>query len=163
MKRFRFALQGVLEWREGQLNQSQARLEHLLAEKAALAARRAALEESSRRSREQLLRAPVIAAEDLAALSGYERAVERRAAELEVELARMEEAIKRQRQLLIEQRRQVRLLERLKERKFAEWRLELDRELEKEAADLHAARRRLHLPSSTGPDERQRYRRSPTS
>jgi flagellar FliJ protein len=140
MKRFLFALEGALRWRQRRLEQEESRLRSLAAERDALRERIRQIGEARRGAERELLGQASIPAEDLAALEAYRLRLARERARLEQAEADCEGRLAAQRERVLEARRDVRVIEKLRERRLAEWQAEADRELEGLAAEVFLAR-----------------------
>ncbi len=140
MKKFRFPLDRLLNYRRGRLSEQQAALERLLAGKASLEARRATLEREERLVMESLRRMPVLGAETLAAADRFRRFAALESARLLEEACQFASRIETQRAAVAEAYREVEVLERLREKRLNAWRQEVDRETERQVAELVVAR-----------------------
>lgn len=140
MKAFRFPFDRVRQWRAQQLEIEEVRLQKLFADRQAIRAQRAALDEERLRE-ERAVRAPgSAAAQDLAVLDAFGRYVVAEKKKLTEAEAGCATRIAAQQQQVTEARRRVELLDRLKEKRLAEWRLEFDREQENLAGELFLAK-----------------------
>jgi len=139
MKRFRFSLESVRRWRQSRLEQEQALLQGLLAERAAIQERIRQRELERREAEQAVLGASFIQAGELAALEAHRRWLAQERARLEQAAADCENRIAAQREKVQEAQRKVRLIEKLKERRLAEWEAEAARELEALAAETYLA------------------------
>lgn len=140
MKKFRFPLQKLLNYRHSQLAGEQARLERLLAEQADLEQRRAALEREERMASESLRRLPVLTADQLSAAAAFRRYAASEAARLGAEICAAAGRVAAQREAVLSARREVEVLEKLRERRLHDWRREVDQETERQTAELVVAR-----------------------
>ncbi len=140
MKKFRFPLDRLLNYRRSRLSEQQAALDRLLAGKTALEARRAALEREERLVMDALRRMPVLGAENLLAADGFRRFAALESARLLEEIRQFASRIEAQRAAVVEARREVEVLERLREKRLNAWRQEVDRETEQQIAELVIAR-----------------------
>lgn len=140
MKRFRFPLQRLLNYRRSRLAGEQARLDHLLAEQVRLEERRAALGREERTVAESIRRLPVLTAEQLTAVACYRRYAASELARLASESALAAARVAAQREAVLSARREVEVLEKLRERRHEGWRRELDQETERQTAELVVAR-----------------------
>lgn len=140
MKKFRFPLERLLNYRRAQLAAEQAKLEKILAEQRALRERRAALEREDRAIRENLRRLPELASAELEAAAMFRRYAETETVRLLSAEGELASRLERQREAVLCARREVEVLERLRERKREDWRRELDREMEAQVAELVIAR-----------------------
>lgn len=140
MKKFRFPLEKLLNYRRGRLSAEQARLERLLAEQAAIERRRAALEREERLVMESLRRLPVLFSSDLAAAEGFRRFAAAECVRLLSEAGMLASRIEAQKNAVLSARREVEILERLREKRLHDWRAEIDKEMEQQVAGLVVAR-----------------------
>lgn len=140
MKKFRFPLERLLNYRRARLADEQARLERILAEQRALRERRAALEREDRTIREILRRMPVLTSAELEAAAAFRLYAEAELVRLISAEGELASRLERQREALLSARREVEVLERLREKKREDWRRELDREMETQVAELVIAR-----------------------
>lgn len=140
MRRFRFRLESVLEWRRLQLEMEETKLQRLFEElhQVDAAARRLAaeLEEAAR----IVTTSAQVEAADLAALESYRGWVARENARLARLRADCQKRIAAQRERVAAAERDLRLFEKLKERRYEEWRVESDREQEALSSELFLAR-----------------------
>lgn len=141
MKRFRFPLERVLEWRRLEANLEAATLASLLGEKHRL-------QQAAEELEAQVLDATIaiqgrasLDACDLASLDAFRKWAKRRREEFQVQKAKLLVRTEDQRCRLLAARRKVQVLERLKERMRHEWSREYDRETEQLAAESYLARR----------------------
>jgi flagellar FliJ protein len=140
MKKFRFPLDRLLNYRRAQLAAERAKLERILAEQRALRERRAALEREDSAIRENLRRLPELTSAELEAAAAFRRYAEAESVRLLSAEGELASRLERQRQTVLAARREVEVLERLREKKREDWRRELDREMEAQVADLVVAR-----------------------
>jgi hypothetical protein len=151
MTSFRFSLEKVLSWRRTQLEIEQARYGQKMAAVAALDHARAELEASGIQAEVQVRAWNPVAGAELAALSGFRRAVRVKEGQVAKRRAEAAQAADAQLKLMLEAQRRCRLLERLKERRQAEWTAANDRDLEQLATESYLARfSREHRASSMG-------------
>jgi len=140
MTKFTFPLARVLDWRRTQVQLEETTLERLYAELRALETR---LHEA-RRERDQagcwLLAGGSVTGAELAALDSFRKASAVECAKLAASATAMRPRIAAQLQVVIQKRRDVKLLDLLHARKLQTWNLELDREIDREAGELHLAR-----------------------
>lgn len=140
MKKFRFPLERLLNYRRSRLAGEQARLEKLLAEQAGLEQRRAALEREERMVNESLRRLPVISSEQLSAIASFRRFAASEAVRLSAEIHAAAGRVAAQREAVLSARREVEVIEKLRERRLHDWRREVDQETERQTAELVVAR-----------------------
>jgi flagellar export protein FliJ len=140
MKKFAFPLSRVLDWRRTQLQIEETTLERFYVELRALETRlreaRLEREESGR----WLLAGGSVTGAELAALDRFKTASMMECARLAGSAAATRPRIAAQLQIVIQKRRDVKLLELLRARKLATWNLDLDRDIDREAAELHLAK-----------------------
>ena len=141
MKRFRFSLEKVLDFRRRELELAESRLEQIKAQQAYLERRGQALQQESLNLREQTARAQATTGAVLAAAQQYVDSLESeqgRAAD-----SRQKLEVDRQKQLkaLIEKRREVQALERLKDKRERAHLSASERLESLEMADLFLGRR----------------------
>lgn len=140
MKKFRFPLERLLNYRRSRLAAEQARLEHLLAEMVGFEQQRAALEREERLVSESLRTLPVLSSDQLTAVAAFRRFAAEEAVRLAAEAAAAASRVAAQRESVLSARREVEVLEKLRERRLHEWRRELDQEMERRTAELVIAR-----------------------
>ena len=141
MKRFRFSLEKVLDFRRRELELAESRLEQIKVQQAYLERRGQALQQESLNLREQTARAQATTGAVLAAAQQYVDSLESeqgRAAD-----SRQKLEVDRQKQLkaLIEKRREVQALERLKDKRERAHLSASERLESLEMADLFLGRR----------------------
>jgi hypothetical protein len=140
MKRFRFRLESIREWRQLQLELEETKLQRLFEELRQLGACRAGLEADGRDAACAVLSTAIVEAQQLVALEAY-----RLHLRAEVERLRQQESacgarIAAQRQSVRKAERDLQLLEKLKQRRLAEWEREADKEQETLAAEVFLAK-----------------------
>lgn len=140
MRKFRFPLQRLLNYRRSRLAGEQARLDQLLAEQFRLEERRAALEREDRLVGESMRRLPVLTSEQLAAVAAFRRYAAAELSRLASESALAASRVAAQREAVLGARREVEVLEKLREKRHEHWRQELDQETERQTAELVVAR-----------------------
>jgi flagellar biosynthesis chaperone FliJ len=139
MKRFQFAFERVLAWRNSELQIEEAALENLIGEQYRVAElKRMILAELDQER--ALLAAQVAIGNQLSAFSEYRAAIELKVAGLNHAITEYNKRITEQRGRVLEFRRRSQLLEKLKDRRRSEWQAGFDRELEQIASDAHLAR-----------------------
>ncbi|MBX9603690.1 MAG: hypothetical protein K2X35_21975 [Bryobacteraceae bacterium] len=148
MRKFRFPLKRVLDWRQAQVQIEEAKLAALLVQRQNLRQRVEETTQSAAEAAAALLRLPSLPGAELQALDRFRESTVRRVAELNAQIRANEAAIEAKRRDLAAARRNAQLLEKLEKRKKDEWRAAADRELEAEAADSYLAGwvRRLNSP-----------------
>lgn len=140
MKKFRFPLDRLLNYRRSRLTAEQARLDRLLADQANIARSREALEREERIVNESLRALPVISSDQLRAVAAFRRFAADEALRLAAEAAAAASRVAAQREAVLSARREVEVLEKLRERRLHDWRRELDQEMERQTAELVVAR-----------------------
>lgn len=140
MKKFRFPLDRLLNYRHSRLAAEQAQLERLLAEQMRIEQARAALEREDRLIRESIQRAAVLTSEQLAAVAAFRRFAASEGLRLASEAAAAVSRVAAQREAVLSARREVEVLEKLREKRQEAWRRELDQETERQTAELVVAR-----------------------
>ena len=145
MKKFRFPLERVLDWRASQVQLEEARLAGLLFKRQAIEARRAeALGEGAAAA--AAARRNGVTGAELATMPAFQNALAARLGRLAAEQRECDEKLTAQRAALTEARRQEKLLENLKRRRRQAWEHGAARAAETEAGDLYLAgmiRRRI--------------------
>ena len=141
MKKFAFRLARVMDWRGAQVRVEETALEILQAGLRGLESRLA----ETRAAREQALKAPPIGAfvtgAELGALDRFRKGAAIECAKLAEAAAESRQREAAQLQVVIRKRRDFRLLEKLRQRKLDTWKADLEREIDKEASELHLAAR----------------------
>ena len=143
MRSFRFPLERVRHWRQGQLDLEIARLEQLIGELNRMEAQRAEM-------RRRLTEAEAVVQHAAAAgqqvdagrlrdLDDFRHYTAREEARIVTAEAEVQHRITQQRQAVVRARREVRLLDRLRQRAWEKWDYEYQRETEQTASDLHLA------------------------
>ena len=138
MKRFEFRLARVRDLRKQQLEVEEAKLQSLMAERAALESELARIDAESGETRGAMRGG--WAALDLAAADRYLRHLASRKKAQERKIAEWHQRAMRQQQSVMEARRRLKLLQSLEEKRLAEWKAEADREQESLSAELYLAR-----------------------
>src|SRR5438128_706061 len=121
MKRFHFALAGVLNLRRQQLDTEQVKLEALHAEQNTLELESARLERETTETRRLLMVTGSAEAQELAASDLYLRRLSAEKRRHTGKIADWQTRANRQEQALVEARRCVRLIEKLEERELRAW------------------------------------------
>jgi hypothetical protein len=140
MKKFVFPLDSVMDWRRAQARLAETRLESLHAERRAIGAREAALQEELAASEKALLAAPSATGFEMAALDAFRRytiAERGRIAHARADCIRR---IAAQLKVVTLRRRDIRLLENLKDRRQKAWEVELARETGRQADETYLAK-----------------------
>lgn len=140
MKKFRFPLQKLRDWRQIRFEAEEARLAGLLHQRQQLALTRQRLTEESEAALVACATAATLRSEELLWLDSYRRFARAEAARLEGQMRGLEAQIDAQRRQLLEARCGVMVLDRLKDRQHQQWRKEADKEQEEMVAELVVAR-----------------------
>ncbi len=140
MKKFRFPLERLLNYRRSRLAAEQARLDRLLADQAGIEQARMALEREERLVSDSLRALPVLSSDQLAAVAGFRRFAAEEAVRLAAEAAEAASRVAAQRESVLSARREVEVLKKLRERRLHDWLRELDQEMERQTAELVVAR-----------------------
>ncbi len=144
MRRFRFSLERVLEWRRLEEDAEAARLAALLEEARRLERDGAELEAQAGRVaaaiRDLALGRARLDGRDLAVLDSFSDWVRHRREELSLRKEELRGRIEAQRRRVLAARRKVRVLEKLEDRARRQWERDYDREIEQLAAESHLAR-----------------------
>ncbi len=140
MKKFRFPLERLLNYRRSRLAAEQARLDRLLAELTGIERARSSLEREERMVSESIRRLPVLSSDQLAAVAAFRRFAAAEAQRLAAEAAAAASRVAAQRESVLSARREVEVLEKLRERRMRDWRREMDQEMERQTAELVVAR-----------------------
>lgn len=140
MKRFRFRLESIREWRLVQLELEETKLQRLFEELREIESQRAGLEAARAEAVRAVLSLAVLEAQQLAALEAHRLHIT-----AEKERLRMQESdciarIAAQRECVRKAERDLQLLEKLKQRRLAEWEREADKEQETLAAEAFLAK-----------------------
>ena len=141
MKRFRFSLEKVLDFRRRELELAEFRLGQVRARQAHLERRGRALQQESFHLREQTARAQATTGAALASTQHYLDSLESEQDRTAESSQKLEQDRQQQLQALIEKRRQVEALERLKDKRKKAHLSGADRREALETADLFLARR----------------------
>lgn len=140
MKRFRFPLDRLMNWRKVQCDQEEARLGQLVAAASVLKQNRETLQVMADREYRLVLGSRAPLSEELEALSAFRRHVASEDRRMGARLAEMTQQISGQRDRLLEARRKWEALSRLRGRRHQEWRLDADRQMEEMTGELVVAR-----------------------
>jgi flagellar export protein FliJ len=138
LKRFEFRLARVRDLRKQQMELEEAKLESLMAERAAMEAELARIGSESGE-----IRAAMLAGGGSLELRAADRYLGRLALERKAQegrIAEWQQRAVRQRAAVVEARRRLKLLELLEAKRLAEWKAEADREQENLSAELYLAR-----------------------
>jgi flagellar export protein FliJ len=141
MKKFAFPLARVMEWRETQVRIEETALEILQAELHGLETRLT----ETRAAREHAVKAPpvggFVTGAELGAFDRFRKAAAVECVKLAEAAAESRQRTAAQLQVVIRKRRDLRLLEKLRQRKLDAWKADLEREIDREASELHLAAR----------------------
>jgi flagellar export protein FliJ len=140
MKRFEFRLARVRDFRRQQLEEEEAKLEVLRAERRQLEAESLRLENEAAGIRNSLMVTGSVEAQDLVAADRYLHYLAMEGKRQAAKMADWQERTAKQQQAMVEARRRVRLLEMLEEKQLRLWKEEADREQENLSAELYLAR-----------------------
>jgi hypothetical protein len=139
MKKFAFPLARVMDWRRAQVQVEEAALEILRAELRGVESRLA----ETRAAREQAAKAPpageFVTGAELSALDRFRKATAVECVRLSEAAAESRQRVGVQLQVVIRKRRDFRLLENLRQSRIDAWKTDLEREIDREAAELHLA------------------------
>ena len=141
MRRFRFPLERVRAWRQGQKEIEEMRLRRLYAELRELEARRKNILEETASSRRALLARQVVTSQDfeaLEALRGYAADQLRR---IDARNTALAPKIGQQTKCLIEAHRSFQLVDSLRDRALIDWTVAHNKEQDELAAELYLAGR----------------------
>lgn len=139
MKRFHFALQTALRWRNERAQAEEMKLDRLLAERQAHEKALTALLDRRARAERSVLDAPFVEAADLCALDAFRLQSNAESVRIRARASGCDARIAAQRSALVEARRQARLLENLRQKRRQEWTRSFDAELEQNAGELFLA------------------------
>jgi flagellar export protein FliJ len=140
MKKFRFPLQRVKDWRDMQARIEEGQLERLYLEAQVVDARLAELAGQQVRSEQALRASGGASGTEWGAFDTFRRHLTAERARLEKQRADCGVRIAAQLHTVAEKRRGVRLLELLKEDRFKIWEREFHREIEAEADQAYLSR-----------------------
>jgi len=140
MKRFRFPLQRVFEWRSLQMRSAEEKLARLQEHQAALVHRENALRAAELKAAMELLKLPAMDGSDLQSLAAFQLRTKRQGGELQAARARCQAEIVQQRTRVLIARRDFRVLEKLKDKRMQSWTYLSDREIENTAAEAYLSR-----------------------
>lgn len=143
MKKFDFRLARVLDLRRMQVEIEETKLERLYSELRTLESRLNETRLEREQARCRLIAGGSVTGAELMALDHYRKASALECVRLSESATAQRGLIDAQLKAVIEKRRSVKLLEQLHARKLAAWHAELDREIDREAGELHLAK--LHL------------------
>lgn len=140
MKKFRFPLDRLRNWRQSCFEAEQARLQALVAEQRRVQAQRDALILEMDASVNRLAECGSACAEELIALNSFCLYAQHEARRLDQSQKHLGRDIEKQREKLLAARRDVEVLDQLRERRLQQWRAEAGREQEDLVAELVVAR-----------------------
>ena len=140
MKKFRFPLQKLRDWRQIRFETEEARLSGMLHQRRQLTLARQRLNEESEAALAACVTAATLRSDELVWLDSYRRFARAEAARIEGQMRGLETQIEAQRRQLLETRRSVMVLDGLKDRQHQQWRQEADKEQEEMVAELVVAR-----------------------
>jgi flagellar export protein FliJ len=137
MKNFAFPLARVMDWRRTQVRIEETALEILQVELHGIETRLA----ETRAARAQAVKTPPVGGSvtgaELSALDRFRKAAAVECVKLAEVAAESRRRIASQLQVVIRKRRDLRLLEKLRQHKLDAWKADLEREIDREAAELH--------------------------
>lgn len=143
MKKFRFPLQKLRNWRQTRFETEEARLAGLLHQRQQIVASRDRLTVESEQALTACVQAAQLQAADLVWLDSYRRSARIEMERLTVKEKSVGDQIVKQRTQLLAARRDVLVLDNLKEQRHQQWRKEADHEQEEMVAELVVARWKL--------------------
>ena len=148
MKRFDFPLEKVREWRRGQAELEEMKLQRLFGELREIEEGRRRVEDELAEASRQIRGQAVPNAVDLVNLDSFRLFTASRVLQIAAVQQQCQVQVDQQRQQLVEARRRYELLDRLKQKALADWRAQRDKEEEELAAELFLAKRRRELQIS---------------
>ncbi len=151
MKRFEFPLDKVRQWRHGQAEVEERKLQKLHTDLRTVDLEREQIE-GERESAEQIRLLPGVGAQDLANLDTFRQYIRTEILANITKRTQCQVQVDEQRQKLMEARRQFELLDRLRQKALTEWKTAQDKEQEELAGELYLAKRRRGLPISETPE-----------
>jgi hypothetical protein len=140
MKRFRFRLETIREWRLVQLDLEETKLQRLFEELRQIEFQRAGLEAAQAEAVRAVLSSAVLEAQQLAALEAHRLHITAEKERLRKQESDCAARIAAQRERVRKAERDLQLLENLKQRRLAEWGREADKEHETLAAEAFLAK-----------------------
>jgi flagellar export protein FliJ len=140
MKKFRFQLEAVLQWRTQQCDAEEARLMQIVAEREHLLRQQQEWKRLELELGAQLYESEGVEGRDLRQWNAYLIHVRAQQERIVQEIGACEQRIGRQRLAVIEAQRRKHLMERLRERRHTDWEAELNREWEAVSAEGFLAR-----------------------
>ena len=139
MKKFRFPLSRVMDWRRAQARIEELKLERLYGEVHGIEGRAAELNEERAASEKALIAAAAATGEEMAALGAFQRFAIADQRRLAAKRAECVERIAKQILAVTAKRRDVRLIEKLKETRLETWTKDLSREIDAQAEEAYLA------------------------
>lgn len=144
MKKFKFPLARVLEFRKLELEAETATLETCVRRLRSIEQKQAAIREESAKANDDMRSreypGALVATAEPAQLPHYRGLLDRRWAEAERERAQAALAVEQQREKLLEARRRFEVLDRCREKAKTKWKAEFLRQQEDLAAELFLAK-----------------------
>jgi hypothetical protein len=140
MKRFRFPLERVRQWRMEQAALEETKLEQLGAERDRLKAAKRQAEADALESAREVLAQKSMEPFELTSLDSYRLHMRHRVREIEQLTSQCDQKIVNQRKRVVEARRQVELLDRLHDKAWNAWTAAAGKEQEDLAAEMFLAR-----------------------
>jgi len=145
MKRFRFPLDRVRQFRKMQMESEHAKLEQIYARLHSIESLTAELGRQKRQAETSVVSAASVAGLELNSLKEFRTYARKMTSVFQLRRAKIEAEIELQRQALLEARRKYEMLDRLRSRSRSKWQYEFDREQDQLAAEVHLAGwNRLH-------------------
>jgi hypothetical protein len=141
MKRFRFPLERVRNWRHGQAEMEEMRLGQLYAEMRTAEADRQAIVEEDERSRRTVIGRRYVTAQDLMSLEALKKHAAEQVRRLDARRRALAAGIAEQQTRVLEAHRSLQLLDGLRGRALRSWTTARDKEEEELAAELYLARK----------------------
>lgn len=140
MKRFKFTLQRVLEWRALQLRSEEEKLTELQHQLTLLARAHQELEAARGRCEAEVTGAVAVAGSELQALAAFQVRVVRQQELLRERRVQVDAMIVAQRERLLKARKDHRVIENLKDRRLKAWTYDNDREEESTANEVYLSK-----------------------
>ena len=140
MKRFRFRLESIREWRLVQLELEETKLQRLFEELREIEFRWAGLEAAKAEAVRAVLSSAVLAAQELVALEAHRLHIRAEKERLRKQESDCAARIAAQRERVRKAEQDLQLLEKLKQRRLAEWEKAADKEQETLAAEAFLAK-----------------------
>jgi hypothetical protein len=140
MKKFRFPLQRVLEWRELHARVEESKLEALYAERQAIDMEMAKLLDERERSDRAVAQGNGATGDELAALSAFRRFSVAEHTRLDRLRVGCSQRIAAQIDIVTAKRRDAKLLQKLEQERLAAWQTALSKQIDAQAEESHMAR-----------------------